>query len=176
MGKRSKKDVKDDSKKLLDELKLNANASLNTLSKKLNFSRQKIWRIIKHLKNEKKIWGYTTVVDDKAFGYNQYFILLKRSNLPASEELLKIISSREVKKKLTKLDINMIGSYFVNGDFDWVIMVTAKDIMHVKITVEFFYNQLKDFIADVKILEVLFPLEKCGIENPNSEKIIEFFK
>jgi len=175
MGKSSKENVQEDTKKILNELRSNANESLNNIAEKLNFSRQKIWRIIKNLEKEKKIWGYTTVVDDIAFGYNQYFILLKRSNVPSSEKLLKIISSREVKNRLDEIDINIVGSFYVHGDYDWVIIVTARDIKQVKRTVELFFNELEEYISNVKILEVLFPLEKCGIENPNSEKIKDFF-
>ena len=175
MPKHSRDNVKEDIKRIVDELKLNAKDSLNNLAEKLNFSRQKIWRIITKLEKEKKIWGYTTVVDDKAFGYQQYFILIKRSNVPASEKILEIITSREVKNKLSEIDISIVGSYYVHGEYDWVIIVNAKDIQQVKNTVEIFYKKLRNFISKVNILEVLFPLEKCGIENPSSEDIQEFF-
>ena len=175
MPKRSKTDVLDDTEEILNVLRLNSNVSLNSLAEKLGFSRQKIWRIIKNLEKKKIIWGYTTVVDDQKLGYKQYLILLKRSNKTVTEELLNLITSRHVKEHLAKTDIHMIDSYFVHGDYDWVISISARDIKQVKITVEFFYTQLKEYISDVKILEVLFPLEKSGIENPNPNRIKDLF-
>lgn len=175
MAKSSKKNLQDDRRKILNELRKNARESLNTLAEKLNFSRQKVWRTIAELEKEKKIWGYTAVVDDSAFDYKQYIVLIKRSSKPASEIVMKKISSREVKNRLAESDIIVLGSYYVHGAYDWVITVNARNINQIKNAVEFFYNQLQDLISDVKILEVLFPLEKSGIENPNSEEIKEFF-
>lgn len=56
-----------------------------------------------------------------------------------------------------------------------MIIVNARNINLIKNAVEVFYHRLRDLITDVKILEVLFPLEINGIENPNTEKINEFF-
>jgi hypothetical protein len=103
-------------------------------------------------------------------------VLIKRTNIPASEEVLKIISSREVKNQLAKSDINILGSYYVHGVYDWVIIVNARNINLIKNAVEVFYHRLRDLFTDVKILEALFPLKISGIENPNTEKIKEFFK
>lgn len=175
MAKSSKENIQEDRIKILNELKKNARESISILAEKLNFSRQKVWRIIAELEKEKKIWGYTTIIDDSAFDYKKFMVLIKRTNIPTSEEVLKIISSREVKNQLAKSDINILGSYYVHGVYDWVIIVNARNINLIKNAVEVFYHRLRNLITDVKILEVLFPLEISGIENPNTEKIKEFF-
>jgi DNA-binding Lrp family transcriptional regulator len=175
MAKNSIENILQDKKKLIKELKVNARGSINTFAEKLEFSRQKVWRIINDLEKEKKIWGYTAVVDDNFFGFNQYIILLKRTSLPVTELIIDLITSREVKNKLAEMEIDIVGSYYVHGEYDWVIDIKAKDIKQVKSIVEIFYKQLKNVISDIKILEVIYPMQKCGIENPYPEKIKEFF-
>jgi len=64
MAKSSKKNLQDDRTKILNELRKNARESVNTIAEKLNFSRQKVWRMIAELER------YTAVVDDSAFDYN----------------------------------------------------------------------------------------------------------
>ncbi|UCB58343.1 MAG: hypothetical protein JSV67_07015 [Thermoplasmatales archaeon] len=65
--------------------------------------------------------------------------------------------------------------FYGSGVYNWMIIVNARNINLIKNAVEVFYHRLRDLITDVKILEVLFPLEINGIENPNTEKINEFF-
>ena len=88
MPKTSKEQITNDEKKILRELQKNSKESIDKLVKKCGFSRQKVWRIIKRLENNKTIWGYHAVVDDNKIGLQQYFILIKRTNKPFSKEYI----------------------------------------------------------------------------------------
>jgi len=77
MPKTSKEQITNDEKKILRELQKNSKESIDKLAKKCGFSRQKVWRIIKRLENNKTIWGYHTVVDDEKMGLKRYLILIK---------------------------------------------------------------------------------------------------
>ena len=65
MSKSSKEQIIDDEKKVIRELKKNAKASIDSIGKNCNFSRQKVWRIIKRLEENKTIWGYSSVFYDE---------------------------------------------------------------------------------------------------------------
>ena len=45
MAKNSVKQIEQDEKKILEELKENANKSINDIAEKCGFSRQKVWRV-----------------------------------------------------------------------------------------------------------------------------------
>ena len=56
MPKSSKKQIDADEKKVKRELKKNSKESIDKIAKKCEFSRQKVWRIIKRLEKNKTIW------------------------------------------------------------------------------------------------------------------------
>jgi len=56
MAKSSKKQIYEDELKVIAELQKNAKESINIIAKKCGFSRQKAWRIIKKLEEDKTIW------------------------------------------------------------------------------------------------------------------------
>ena len=72
MPKRSKKQIKIDETKILQELEKNANKSINEIANKCNFSRQKVWRTIKRLEKNNTIWGYVTIIDHEKQDLNSY--------------------------------------------------------------------------------------------------------
>ena len=57
MPKSSKEEVIQSENIVLKELKKDASKSIDAIAKDHNFSRQKVWRIIKRLEKNKKIWG-----------------------------------------------------------------------------------------------------------------------
>ena len=85
MPKSSKEKIEDDKESVLMELQKNSSDSVNVIAKRLGFSRQKVWRIIKDFENTNTIWGYTAVIDDEKISRKRFFVILKRScGLPRS--------------------------------------------------------------------------------------------
>lgn len=174
MAKSSFKQIELDERKIIDELKKNAKENIDKISKNCGFSRQKVWRIINRLEENKTIWGYQAVVDDEKLGLKRYFVLLKRTRKPLSNSMVDIIIKRKIKKEVAKLGINIECSYYLEGAYDWIFCVSTDGIKQMKIFVESLHNLFMGYISDVKLLEAIFPIEKNGFENPNTEKIKEF--
>jgi len=175
MPKNSKEQIANDEKKILRELQKNSKENIDNIAKRCSFSRQKVWRVIKRLEKDKTIWGYRAVVDDEKMGLKRYLILIKRTHKPISQMQLNVITSRKVKQASSKLGINIECSYYLHGSYDWFIMVTAKDLRFVKKVIEVFTILLKGFISEVKVEEVIFPVETNNFTNPNLDQIKEFF-
>lgn len=175
MPKSSKKQIVEDEKKVLFELQRNANESIDAIAKKCGFSRQKVWRIIKRLEKEKTIWGYTTVIDDDKLGLSKYFILLKRVQKPVPEESINKVISRDLKKEIEIIGAKIDCSFYLHGQFDYLICCTTENIKQVKKFCEILNKVFRESILDMEVLEVIFPVERCGIQNPNLEKIKELF-
>ena len=128
------------------------------------------------MEKNKSIWGYHAVVGDNKMNRKRFFLLLKRSQKPATEEKINVVINRDMRKKTKKLGVELEGSYYVHGLYDWLICITATDIKQVKDFCGSFSKVFKgSYLSDIYILEVLFPIERNGFDNPNVEEFKDFF-
>ncbi|MCJ7570532.1 MAG: Lrp/AsnC family transcriptional regulator [Candidatus Thermoplasmatota archaeon] len=176
MAKSSFEQIELDEKRILGELIKNANKSINDIAKSCHFSRLKVWRIINNLEKNHTIWGYTAIVDEEKLGKKTYVMLMKRSNKPTSKEIIDNIINRELPKTLKKFGIEFTHSFLLNGDYDWMLLFNANNVIDAKTVVETFHKIDKGYISDIKLIEKLFTVENCGVINPNINKLNEFFK
>jgi DNA-binding Lrp family transcriptional regulator len=173
MAKISYNKIKNDEKKLIYEFQNNARDNLETLAKKCGFSRQKVLRIIKKLEKEKKIWGYSAIIDNEKFNLKRYLILIRRSTEPIDDAISKIIELT-LQKKGKKIDVFIECSSYIFGRYDWMLIVTAKDITNVKKFSNILEKEYGHAISEVHILEELFSVTRNGISNPNMKKLRDF--
>ena len=174
MAKSSKKQIYEDELKVIAELQKNAKESIDIISKNCGYSRQKVWRIINRLEENKTIWGYAAVVNEEKQGLKRYMILIKRTTLPIEEKLVDKITTRQLEKSASEIDIKIESSMFTHGTFDWVICFKAKDMMHAKKFSEIVNKTYWGYIGELHIMETLFPIRIQEILNPEIEKLKEF--
>lgn len=174
MPKSSRKQIDVDEKNVIKELQINSNESIDKIAKKCGFSRQKVWRIIKRLEKNKTIWGYTAIADEEKRDLNHYILLVKRTNIPITEELADIIISRKLEKLVPNASIRVENSLYVHGVYDWILSFTARDIKQAKIFCEIFNSTYQGYIAELNLLETMFPVVKQGVLNPDVKRIKEF--
>ena len=176
MLKSSKKQIDEDEKKFLKILKRNSGDSIESIAKKCGFSRQKVWRIKKRMEKDKTIWGYSAIVDEDKLDLKRYFILIKRTSKPATKDKLDTVIGRKLTKESAKIGIDVEGSYYIHGSFDWLIAITTNHIRQVKKFCETFGTLFSEgFVSDIQVLEVIFPVEKNGIVNPNIKELESLF-
>jgi len=173
MAKVSKHQMRLDERKIIAELQNNGNQSIDTIAKNCGFSRQKVWRVIKRLEDDKAIWGYPAVVDTEKLQVKRYVLLIKKSNKPASN-FINVIISNELQKRVKSLGVRVEYSGYLNGSFDWMIMFTAEDIRHAKRFVDTFHLLYSDSVSEVVLLDEIFPVKVLGFPNPNVERLKDF--
>jgi DNA-binding Lrp family transcriptional regulator len=175
MAKSSKKQIDQDEKKVIEHLQRNSNESIDKMAKACGFSRQKVWRIIKRLENNKTIWGYTAVPDKEKQGVHHYIMLIKRSNEPAGDIIGDVIDSF---KKYTGKNIGVFvqTACLLQGEYDGLLCFTAKDISVATRFVEFIKKKYSPFIRSITLLEDIFSVKLCGMMNPKIDELKEFFK
>jgi DNA-binding Lrp family transcriptional regulator len=173
MAKISYDKMKKDENKVINEFKNNARDNIEDIAKKCGFSRQKVLRIIKRLEKEKKIWGYSAIVNNEKFDLKRYFILIRRSTEPIDDAISKIIELT-LHKKGKKIGIGIENSSYIYGRYDWILTVIAKDIANVKKFSNILEQEYRNVISEVHIMEELFPVTRSGITNPNMEKLRDF--
>lgn len=174
MPKRSKKQIAEDEKKILDELQKNANDSIDVIAKKCGFSRQKVWRIIKKLEKEKTIWGYTVIVDDTKQDRKHYIALIKKTTMPLDEATANSAASSKLQGLVSAEGVSIENSFYVHGEYDWIITFTAQDIKQAKKFCEILNETYQGHIAKISLEETLFWIRKQRIYNPEAKKLKEF--
>jgi Lrp/AsnC family leucine-responsive transcriptional regulator len=172
MPKSSKEQINLDEKKIIRELMRNSKESIETIARKCGFSRQKVWRVIKRLEENKTIWGYHAVVDDEKLGLKNYLLLIKKTNRPIGDVVDKIIAG-ETGVEAEKLGVTVEHCDYLHGGFDWLISFTAENIIQAKRFVEGIMITYQDYVRETCLLEKIFPLLKCGIGNPELKKLKE---
>ena len=176
MPKNSVKQIEQDEKRILKELRKNANKSINDIAESCHFSRQKVWRVIHNLEKNNTIWGYVAVVDEEKLGKKSYILLIKRANKPMAREILDIMSRKDFMKRVEKLGIESLSHIFINGKYDWIISFNAPDITTAKRYVEELNRTYEGYIGEILLQEIMFSAQSSGIINPNIEKLKDFFK
>lgn len=174
MAKSSKEDIIKDEQRILEKLKNNANKSINEIAKECKFSRQKVWRIIKQLEKNRIIWGYTIIVDEEKQGFDTYFILIKRTTQPLDEQLAENIISRKLEDQMDKLDCKIVSSVYTHGLYDWIIIITAREIKQAKQVCELLRMRYQKFLSEVILVKSLFPVKMQGIINPETDKLRDY--
>jgi len=170
MPKSSNEKIEDDKNKIILELQSNSRKSPHEIAKKLGFSRQKVWKTIKELEKEKIIWGYTAVVENKD---RTIFFAFSKLKKPIYDNIDKIIENVQEDTE-SLMNIGLLGSFYINGLFDWLVIFTAKNILEAKKFCTHIQKQHVDYIERIELMENIFPLIKFGKLNPNIEKLKEF--
>ena len=175
MAKSSKKQIDQDEKRVIEQLQRNSNESIDKIAKTCGFSRQKVWRIIKRLENNKTIWGYTAIPDKEKQGVRHYIMLIKRSNQPAGDIVDNVLDSF---KKYTgkSLGIFVQTACVLQGEYDIMLCFTAKDISVAKRFTEFIKKKYATYISDIMMVEDIFSIRISGMMNPKVDDLKEFFK
>jgi DNA-binding Lrp family transcriptional regulator len=173
MARSSRKQIYEDEIKIINQLKKNARESIDEIAKRCGFSRQKVWRIINRLEENKIIWGYSAITDNGKLEQNSYLMLIKKSNEPI-EKLAERIISREIEEKISELGITLESSHYLNGQYDWLICFTAEDIIRAKKFGELVNKTFSKHISEIVLIEKIFSVKKCGIQNPSIHKLRDF--
>ena len=160
-----------DAKRVMAELERNSKESLDALAKRLKFSRQKIWRIIKGLAESHTIWGYTAIVDDERRALKSYVLMLKRSNKLMDEKTLDALTSL---KLLDSLEASVESILYVHGEYDWILTFTAPDIIAAKRFCDAFLAAYPGIFGRTSLMETLIAVRKQHIANPNANRLKEF--
>jgi len=164
----------DDEQKILSALQTNAHVSIDVVAKKCGFSRQKVWRIIKNLEEQKTIWGYTAIFDEEQYGLKHFIMLMKLSSIPVDQKLKNEILSTRLDDLLPGSLIKIEHIEYVHGSYDGVFTFFAKDLVTAKKFCARFQERFSPFVASVEILEGIFFLRRQMLPNPDIKKQLSY--
>jgi DNA-binding Lrp family transcriptional regulator len=174
MAKNSREQIEQDEKKILSELVKNAKENIDTISKRCRFSRQKTWRYIKQLEAKKLIWGYTAIFNEQKIGLTHFMLMVKRIAKQLEEKTVNIIVSRKLEDIAAEIGITIESSFYVHGEYDWVITFTAQDIKQAKKFSDSVVALHLGIIEKITIMQTLMFIRKQYILNPDKKMLKEF--
>jgi DNA-binding Lrp family transcriptional regulator len=164
----------EDEMKILAELQQNSNQSVDVIAKRCGFSKQKAWRIIKKLEKSRTIWGYTAVVDEQKQGLQKFMISMKHSTKILGKETAEKVNLDGILKDYQELGIKIESSHYIHGEYDWVIIFTAKDLIQAKKFNELMVNKYPGVIEKSSLAQILHTPRNHYIINPNPLKVKQF--
>ena len=166
MAKSSKKQIEVDEIKVLTELQKNCKDSLDKIAKRCGFSRQKTWRILKHLEKNNTIWGYSAILDVERLGLKRFYLLLKGKKLPIDNKIEENIVERSIDKIAGKMGITVEDSVWLHGKYDGMLVFSVDSVKTAKKFSEAFNNLYKGEINDLQLIEEVVTIKKNGFLNP----------
>jgi len=173
MAKTKKEQQMKDEEKILLELQKNAKENINIIAKHCGFTRQKAWRIIKRLESKELIWGYTAIFDEKIMGVKHFTLMVKRNSKKVEQKTIDQIVSRKIEDFAKGLGVTVESSYFVHGEYDWILSFTTEDITHARKFAEYILKLNPGILEKVTILQTMMFIRKQHILNPERMKLKE---
>jgi DNA-binding Lrp family transcriptional regulator len=173
MPRTSKKAMMDDEIQVLRILEKNARVSIDEIAKKCGFSRQKVWRIIRHLETEKIIWGYSAISDETIKNLKHFIALIKGTGKPLDEAARKEITFDRLDNYPKGL-VEIEDIYYTHGVCDLVLIFYAPDIISAKKFLEYTYNRYHTVIQEWTLVQTLFPIRKQGLRNPSIKDLVNY--
>ena len=155
--------------KVAEYLRAHAKDSVDAIAKQCHLSPQKVSRIIAKLEREKRIWGYSAIIDDEYYGFHHFYFLISRTTVPLSQKEVETVL-------LTRIEDILPGSVIIeniemlNGSSDAVFSFFAKDLVNAKRFVERFQRLYQPFVRDLQLFESVYTIRRRGIRNPNIMK------
>jgi len=174
MPKQSKEKVAEDTRKILAELQKNGKEHIDRIAKQCHISKQKLLRIIKYLEKNHAIWGYTAIVDEHEQPYKKFILLLKRTSEKFDHKTLDEIELRQFKNEYAPMGIAIESSYYIHGEYDWMVIFTATDLIQAKKFSTILFEHYPGIAEKINLMQIIFTHRAHYIPNPNQTKLREF--
>jgi DNA-binding Lrp family transcriptional regulator len=174
MPKRSKEKIAEDTQMIIAELQKNGKEHIDLIAKQCHISKQKLLRTITQLEKNHKIWGYTAIVDEQEQHLKKFILLLKRTGKKFNLNALDEIELHQFKNEYTPMGITIVSSYYVNGEYDWMVIFTATDLIQAKKFSTLLFDHYPGMAEKVNLMQVIFTNREHYIPSPDQTKLREF--
>jgi Lrp/AsnC family leucine-responsive transcriptional regulator len=174
MTRSSKHQIEQDEKKVLYELVKHAKENVDTIAHTCGFSRQKVWRMIKHLEKEKLIWGYTAVYNEQKIGQTHFIMMIKRTMEKIDERVIETIITTKSENLAKEFGITIETAAYIHGEYDWMLTFTAEDIAQAKRFSEQLIALYPSGTDKISLFQTLIFVRKNHLLNPERKNLKYF--
>jgi DNA-binding Lrp family transcriptional regulator len=169
-----KEQLTQDEHKVLIALQKNSKNTISSIAKDCGVSRQKVKRIITQLEEDQVIWGYTAITDEKKQGQLKYVLLIKRSMNKIEKKTAEKIASLQYDEEYTRQGITIESSYYIHGEYDWMILFTAQNLRDAKKFSTMLIENYPNIIIKVNLMQILYSQRSHHIISPSPQSLFDF--
>jgi DNA-binding Lrp family transcriptional regulator len=173
MPKRNNATIAEETRNVLIALQENAKENITAIAKECHMSKEKLSRTIRHLEKNHKIWGYTAIVDEQDLPYKKFILLLKRTMEKFDDTKMDDMISKKFKQLYEPLGVRIESTYYIHGEYDWVVIFTAPDLLQAKKFSTILFDHYPGYAKKVNIMEILFTGRAHYVLNPDQSKLRE---
>jgi DNA-binding Lrp family transcriptional regulator len=173
LAKNSKETMLKDEIQVLGVLEQHAKESVDEIAKRCGFSRQKVWKIIKNLEENKTIWGYSAIADGTLRDLKHFVLLVKRNTTPFDESFKKEVIFEKIDDNIPE-SVKIENIYVTNGNYDLVFTFYAPNLSSAKNFINTGFSTYSKYVREYLLLETLIPIRKRGLKNPKIKELIEY--
>lgn len=173
MPKRTKATIAEETRNVLAALQENAKENIIETAQQCHMSKEKLLRTIRHLEKNRKIWGYTAIVDEQDLPYKKFILLLKRTMKKFDDTKMDDVVAKQFMPLFEPLGVRIESSYYIHGEYDWVLIFTAPDLLQAKKFSQILFEHYPGYAEKVDIMEILFTGRAHYVLNPDQSKLRE---
>jgi len=174
MPKNRRAQMTEDDLRILGYLQKNSYRTINAIAKGCGFSQQKVCRSIKKMEKDHLIWGYSTVTDDQKQDLQKFILLIKRSVKKIDSGTADQLISYRTDKDIANLGVIVENSYFSHGEYDWILIFTARDIRQAKKFANALVYKHQGMVANANLIQILMTMRSQNILNPEYMNMREY--
>jgi len=158
-------------RKIYDIIRNNSRMTFAGIASKTRLTRQTVSKLFEKMEKNKLIWGYTAIIDTKKLGYNTFALIvkMKKSMKLGIDQFEKWF----VENKRDENDVFMIYSGYFHGEYDWIALFLAKDIIVARQQINKFMDGYEEYVEDYILEEQLVNFRAVGFTNPNAMESIK---
>jgi len=172
MAKNSRKQIRQDTEAVLRVMQEKGKNDLQKISEKAGFSRQKTWRMIKKLEENKGIWGYTAVINPELLNKKNYLLMM---NIECDKDVYTKMANGKIESLLAEIGITVQDNYYTHGEYNWMLKISADDTRHLTVACNVIMNEFPDSLTDIETMEVMVPIKVHNIGNPKVKDEVKQF-
>ena len=169
---RLKSEILDSNEKaVINALLCDARKRTTEIAKETNLSRQTVSNIIKKLKDNGQIWGYSTVIKPEMTGDHFFLLLIKFKEDIDIREIFKKSVESDIVNEMTKDKFRF--STYMFGRFDFITSFYAPNIIEANKIVNKTLKPFRKHLSEVYIHQTIITFRRMGITNPHTMKEIK---
>jgi DNA-binding Lrp family transcriptional regulator len=174
MPKQNHERMEEDSWRILAALQRNAKENIATIARQCHISKERCVRTIKNFEKNRRIWGYTAIVDDRDLQVKKFILLLKRTVKKFDERTLDEIVADQFISAYAPLGVSVESTYHVHGEYSWVVIFTAPDLIQAKKFSKILFDSYPGMASDVQLMQVVYTNRAYHIPNPDQSMLREY--
>lgn len=154
---------------VFDVLENDPSMTMEEIGEVCGFSKQKVWRIMKKLRERNVILGDVSNLNPLAIGKRMFIIRMERSNHAIDSKLIALWNDRcimiDIMAKEYGLSVCAHDSYYMFSTYEWTTIVSTDSIQDLMRYIDIIRDILGSYYSRITYDEILWISHRNGMRN-----------